>query len=188
MKRFLLVADLEATCTDINEFPREEMELIQFGAVLIDMKTLHVVEEFDYYIEPIIHTKMTDFCVELTGITDEILEQNAISLGEFCTKIVRRLKKYKHRYEWAAWGHFDKNFIERNLDMRGILHMNPFKDIKYTNLSMTFKEAQGIKRKMGVKRAMRLCGLEFIGRQHNGFDDAFNTSRMLPWILPRRAR
>ena len=188
MKRHLLVADLEATCTNSEEFPRHEMELIQFGAVMIDMDDYSVVDKFDYYVKPILHPKMTYFCEELTGITDEILEEKAISMGEFCNKLNKDLKKYKGQYRWAAWGAFDKRFLMENLRQRKMSNNYPFHNIDYLNLSAIFKDIQGIKRKMGVKRAMAKCGLEFEGRQHNGYDDAYNTARMLPWILPKRAQ
>ncbi len=185
-KRYLLVADIEATCTNSNEFPRHEMEMIQFGAVMVNMEDYSIVDGFDYYVQPVIHPKMTYFCEELTGITDEILAEKAIPMGEFCNKLNKDLKKYKGQYNWAAWGAFDKRFFVDNLKLRKLSHLYPFNNLDYLNLSMLFKNAQGIKRKMGVKKAMNKCRLEFEGRQHNGYDDAYNTARMLPWILPRK--
>jgi inhibitor of KinA sporulation pathway (predicted exonuclease) len=186
MKRYLFVADIEATCTDSNEFPRSEMELIQFGATLIDMKTYERVLGFNVYVKPILHTEMTEFCRKLTGITDSILEGSAITMQEFCIAVRKTLKPYKEQYSWAAWGEFDRSFIIRNLQTRDLLHLYPFRGIEYTNLSAKFLEAQGLTRKKSLAQAVKMCGLTFEGRAHDGYDDACNTANLLPWILPKK--
>jgi hypothetical protein len=41
-----LVIDLEATCCNDGQFPREEMEIIEIGAVIADGKTFEPSDEF----------------------------------------------------------------------------------------------------------------------------------------------
>lgn len=186
MKRFLLVADLEATCTDSAEFPRSEMETIQFGGVIIDMLDYTTVDTIDVYIKPKIHPKLTKFCTELTHITDETIASKGVSLGEFCSILGRKIKPYRNRLEWAGWGAFDERFLRNDMERANLLESYPLKDIDYNNLSIMFMKTQGLSRKKGLQKALRIAGLTFVGQHHNGFDDAVNTARLLPFILPRK--
>ena len=38
--QYFLVVDLEATCSDTKEVPRQEMEIIEIGAVMVEAKSL----------------------------------------------------------------------------------------------------------------------------------------------------
>ena len=64
---FAIVVDVEATCTDKNEFPREEMEIIEIGAVCLDSDN-NVRDTFQTFIRPLKHPQLTEFCKELTTI------------------------------------------------------------------------------------------------------------------------
>ena len=163
------------------------METIQFGGVIVDMRSYKIVEDIDIYVKPKIHPKLTDFCVELTGITDERLERKGVSLGELCGLLGKKIKPYKHQLEWAGWGAFDGRFLSMDMKRAGLEESYPLRDIKYNNLSYMFQRAQNAKRKMGLRKAMRKCNIEFSGRHHNGYFDAYNTSKLLPFILPKQA-
>lgn len=64
----VVVLDIEHTCANDNSIPREERETIEIGAVLIDTKQFHVIDEFQSLIRPIRHPVISKFCAELTGI------------------------------------------------------------------------------------------------------------------------
>ena len=65
-----LVVDLEATCCNRNSFPRTEMEIIEIGAVMTDSQ-FEVIDEFQSFIKPVRHPELTDFCKELTTISQQ---------------------------------------------------------------------------------------------------------------------
>ena len=46
-------------------------EIIEFPVVVIDVKAQKVVGEFQTYVKPTIHPKLTEFCTQLTGIKQE---------------------------------------------------------------------------------------------------------------------
>ena len=50
---FYLVIDFEATCSDSGAVPREQMEIIEFGAVMVASSSLHVIDDFQSFIRPI---------------------------------------------------------------------------------------------------------------------------------------
>lgn len=65
---YYCVIDFEATCEKEN--PQDyKHEIIEFPAVLVDSTTLEVVDIFHYYCKPVLKPKLTEFCQELTGIT-----------------------------------------------------------------------------------------------------------------------
>ncbi len=84
---YFLVVDLEATCSDDGiAVPRDEMEIIEIGALMIHGRTLDSVSEFQSFVRPVRNPLLTDFCRKLTGITQS--EVNAAPeckhvLGEF---------------------------------------------------------------------------------------------------------
>ncbi len=64
----VVVLDIEHTCANDDSLAREERETIEIGAVLIDKKQCHVIDEFQSLIRPIRHPVISKFCAELTGI------------------------------------------------------------------------------------------------------------------------
>ena len=63
----LAVTDLEATCDDRRGF--SPPEIIELPVVLVECATGQVVAEFHTYVRPEVNPSLTDFCRDLTGIT-----------------------------------------------------------------------------------------------------------------------
>ena len=63
---FFLVVDFEATCSQDSAVPRDEMEIIEVGAVLQSMRTFEIEAEYQTFVRPQRHPTLTDFCCELT--------------------------------------------------------------------------------------------------------------------------
>jgi hypothetical protein len=66
--KYYLVIDLEATCDAERPMPRNETEIIEIGALLCDGQTLCPEAEFQTFVRPVRHPRLTPFCVELTTI------------------------------------------------------------------------------------------------------------------------
>ena len=66
--RYLLVLDFEATCGE-SGFPRDQMEVIEFPTLVYDLDERKEVGRFHEYVKPVIRPQLTEFCTELTGIT-----------------------------------------------------------------------------------------------------------------------
>ena len=64
----VVIVDLEATCQRERN-PDFISEIIEIGAVKIENDT--VVEEMSLFVKPTINPILTDFCTELTSITQE---------------------------------------------------------------------------------------------------------------------
>lgn len=55
MSGYFLIVDLEATCSDDGSVPREEMEIIEIGAVMLNRSTWEVDSEYQKFIKPVRH-------------------------------------------------------------------------------------------------------------------------------------
>lgn len=67
-----MVVDFEATCSK-NKGELKAQEIIEFTAILIDIKTKKPISKFHEYIKPVICPELTEFCTKLTGITQDMV-------------------------------------------------------------------------------------------------------------------
>ncbi|KAG0257676.1 hypothetical protein BG011_003837 [Mortierella polycephala] len=89
---YYLCFDVEATCEKgfSFEFPNE---VIEFPVVLLDGSSLEIVNEFHSYVRPTNRPILSDFCKELTGITQETID-NAPTFTEVLALFEDWLKKH----------------------------------------------------------------------------------------------
>ncbi len=177
-----LVIDLEATTDDGDDeqraVPRDEMETIEIGAVLVRASTLEVEAEFQTFVRPVRHPTLTPFCTELTGITQEMLADaptfpDALELLRQATLVGR------WGVVWGSWGRFDDTQLRRDCAYHGVDYPMP----EHMNLKNVFSAAQGRRKRYGMAKALRLCGLTLDGDHHRALPDAKNIARMLPWVV-----
>ena len=137
--RHIVVVDIEHTCTENGSIPPEERETIEIGAVLIDTCSLDVVDEFSELIRPITHPKLSQFCIELTGI-----KQAELDVAAHFPEV------FAHFIDWlpdnsdsvlATWGSYD--IVQLNIDC-AVHGMAAFKPSINLNLKIAFKEAHNL--------------------------------------------
>jgi len=173
-----LIVDLEATCCDKKTIPRREMETIEIGAVMADATRLTVVDEFCTFIKPVRHPILTEFCTELTTITQSDVD-SAASYPQAISQFQEWLYPYRD-FVFCSWGDYDKSQLEQDSQFHGL----PFPiDAPHVNIKALFSEQQGLKKKLGMNGALNMCQLELQGVHHRGIDDARNMARMLPYIF-----
>ena len=177
-----LVIDLEATTDDgtaeERAVPRDEMETIEIGAVLVRANTLEVEAEFETFVKPVRHPVLTPFCTELTGITQEMLA-DAPAFPEAMEALRKAMLVGRWGVVWGSWGLFDDTQLRRDCAFHGVDYTMP----EHMNLKNVFSAAQGRRKRYGMAKALRLCGLTLEGAHHRAFADAKNIARMLPWIV-----
>ncbi|XP_025414651.1 hydroxymethylglutaryl-CoA synthase 1-like isoform X3 [Sipha flava] len=70
------VLDFEATCDDKAHLLKPQ-EIIEFPCILVEFSTVsrnfEVLSYFHSYVKPIIHTELTEYCSQLTGITQDMI-------------------------------------------------------------------------------------------------------------------
>jgi inhibitor of KinA sporulation pathway (predicted exonuclease) len=175
---YWLVIDLEATCCNDGQFPREEMEIIEIGAVIAEGKTFQPMDEFQTFVRPVRHKLLTDFCRELTGI-----EQSDIAAADEFPEAMGRLTKWMADFPGAvfcSWGEYDRRQFERDCGHHDVEW--PF-GTQHVNLKKRYADRFRLKRGEGFGEALRNSDLTFEGRPHRGIDDARNIARLMPTIL-----
>lgn len=173
-----LVIDLEATCCDSGTVPREQMEIIEIGAVMVRRKTFEVEGEFQTFIRPVRHPRLTSFCTSLTSIT-----QSDVDAAPAFDEAIRNFKRWLYGYAgfvFCSWGDYDLKQLRQDCDF----HRVPYPiSASHINGKKQFTERQGLSKKPGLVDAVRLAGMDFSGTHHRGIDDARNIARLLPFMF-----
>ena len=65
---YLIVLDFESTCWE-NKASSAPPEVIEFPAVLVEVKSGKILQEFHHYVMPTEMPKLSEFCKKLTGIS-----------------------------------------------------------------------------------------------------------------------
>lgn len=177
--QYYMVVDLEATCSNDGSLPKSEMETIEIGAVMVEARTHQIIEEYETFIRPVRNPELTDFCRELTSITQYEVD-GAPSFQEAFADFVDWANEFPE-FIFCSWGYFDRSQFEKDCAFHGIEY--PFGD-RHINLKEEFVTARSLKKKSGVIAALRSVGLSFKGKHHRGIDDARNIADLIPYIYP----
>lgn len=176
--RHFHVVDFEATCSNDDSVPREEMEIIEVGAVMVDGETLQSVGEFQSFVRPVRHPLLTPFCRELTSIT-----QAEVDAAPPFAAVLRQWQSWAEEFEGSilcSWGTYDRNQLQQDCHYHAIAY--PFTP-EHINLKAEFSQRIGQRRRFGMAEALSRSGLTLEGTHHRGLDDARNIARLLPLIL-----
>lgn len=178
MSDLYLVIDFEATCCDQNSIARHQMEIIEIGAVMAQGADGKVISEFQSFIRPVRHAKLTAFCTQLTSIKQSDVDSAPTFAAAFAA-----FKNWLYAYEgytFGSWGDYDRKQLEQDC----AFHREPYPiGASHVNLKMLFAQNQNLRKKPGLGDAMQLAKLKFAGTHHRGIDDARNIARLLPYCL-----
>lgn len=173
-----IIVDLEATCCKDGSFPRHEMEIIEIGAVAVDSATGAIDSEFQSFVRPVRNLKLTDFCRELTSISQEQVDE-----AEDYPTTIKAFRKWLSgfgEYDFCSWGYYDRSQFEQDCEYHSVPY--PFAG-PHRNLKVEFAQALGLKKKLGVGGALKRLGMAFDGTPHRGIDDARNIARIYAEVI-----
>lgn len=191
--RYLLCVDLEATCDSAPEglspedaaaYPlavtHGEMETIEIGAVVVDLhNACRVVGELSRFVRPVLHPELTDFCKQLTTITQADVD-GAASYSEVCQAIDDFLSPYRAEgLLWCSWGDYDRKQLLADAIRAGCAPM--LEPSTHFNMKKWYAKIFACKA-IGLKPATNALGLDWIGTYHRGIDDARNLSG-IAWAI-----
>lgn len=197
---YLIVMDFEATCFEKQEkvFNRNKQEIIEWPAVLINLTTGEIEKEFHEYLRPVEIPILSEYCVNLTGITQETVDE-----GELFADVMEKFRKWmketiqekklvlpKTRKSnpdgncaMVTWGNWDFLIQLRNECTRKKVRRPSFFN-QWIDLKEIYIEKGTFKDQFTFGEALLQSGIEFVGRPHNGLDDARNTA-MLAWKMKK---
>ncbi|MBW4621501.1 MAG: exonuclease domain-containing protein [Cyanosarcina radialis HA8281-LM2] len=176
-----LVLDLEATCCDRQTIPTTQMEIIEIGAVMLKAEHLTTISEFQTFIKPVRHPVLTEFCQQLTSITQDLVD-NAPNYQQAIAQFKAWLYQYDN-FVFGSWGDYDRKQFEQDSQF----HRIPYPiGSEHINLKKLFTANQSLKKRYGMAEALKLADIKLIGTHHRGIDDARNIARLMPYILGRK--
>jgi 3'-5' exoribonuclease 1 len=179
----ILVVDLEATCCDSQTIPRHQMETIEIGAVMVDTASLKIVDEFQTFIKPIRHPILTEFCNQLTSIT-----QSQVNTAPTFPEAIKLWQPWLSQFDrtiFGSWGDYDRKQLQQDSKHHRIDLPYPVSS-NHVNLKELFSTTQGFNKRYGMAQALNLADIMLTGTHHRGIDDARNISKLLPHILGRQ--
>ncbi|HEY1067812.1 MAG TPA: 3'-5' exonuclease [Pirellulales bacterium] len=171
---YYLIIDLEATCSNDGGVPREEMEIIEIGAVMMSSRTYEVEAEFSSFVRPVQNPHLTEFCTELTTI-----RQDQVDAAASFPVVLREFTTWMHRFDdalFCSWGDYDRSQFERDCEFHDVRY--PFESGHF-NVKEAFAQTFSLRKKLGVDAAVRRLGLKFQGTHHRGLDDARNIAQIV---------
>lgn len=181
MGKPLLVVDIEATCWDTDN-PQETSEIIQVGMCALHNESSDANDFIPGVIQKLWSpdvqaptSKVSQFCTELTGITQERVNAGA-HFGVVCDYMVEKLGT--RELVWASYGDYDRKMFESQCATWGIRY--PFSNI-HINVKKLAQHILG--KRLGMAQALQACGLTLEGRHHDGADDAYNIAKLVKHLL-----
>ncbi|NXU28403.1 ERI2 exoribonuclease, partial [Thalassarche chlororhynchos] len=171
---------------------------VEFPAVLLNTSTGEIESEFHTYVQPQEHPILSEFCTELTGITQNQVDEGVplnICLSQFLKWIQKIQKEKKIIFSSDIPGHSTSEAVPctfvtwtdwdlgvclqyecKRKQLRKPDILNSWIDLKATYRAFYNRKPKGL------NGALQDLGIAFAGREHSGLDDSRNTAR-LAWRL-----
>jgi inhibitor of KinA sporulation pathway (predicted exonuclease) len=174
-ERRLVVVDVEATCWKRGVFSRTK-ETIEIGAVrlLLDRKESQW-PEFQTFVRPRRFPRLSTFCRELTGITQENVDA-APAFPEALRRFLEWSQPLQH-IVLATWSRYDMWQLDLDLEAHGLPKLTvPFLDVK--------KLAARVVGSRNFEESARTLDPEGVTEpRHRAIADARRTARILYRLL-----
>ncbi|RBM52570.1 3'-5' exonuclease [Vibrio tarriae] len=167
--------DLEMCCWNENGVGTTG-EIIEIGLAEIDLAVGEIVKRAQYFVKPE-KDEISLFCAELTGITPRKIEKQGRPLAEVIQSMVKNFGGSNKIY--ASWGRDDLILLnecqEKGLSV-------PFQE--FLNLATLYRIQHRLKdKRIGHRAAQESQGIEWEGRQHSGYVDAYNLAKLALTML-----
>jgi inhibitor of KinA sporulation pathway (predicted exonuclease) len=178
MKKFV-VFDFESTCDEnVENYPNE---IIEIGAIMLN-DSGEEISRFERFSKPSINQQLSEFCKQLTKI-----KQEDIDSADNISDVIIDFYNWSENCILVSWGGYDIRQISRDVirqDITNIVDVNDMKK-RHINFKKEYSTIKKIKKQLGVRGALNIEGLKFIGTPHRGIDDSINISRIFTKYLDR---
>ncbi len=158
--------------------PGEFKEVIQIGAVRLNLQSLELEDSFDCLVRPRVNSVLSDYVENLTGISKVRLAKDGVDFEI----AYRRFLDFAKDGTIAAFGH-DEWVLEENIRLYGLKGLPPMPD--FLELREWFSQR-------GVNpRGLHSCdigpklGVPFEGQKHDALCDARSIAAGMTVLLKR---
>jgi len=163
---------------DLEFENQTQMDIIQVGAVKVDLLRRTIEPFFNEFVALPEGVPLSPYISDLTGIAPEDLS-TAREASEVFKAFWKRFSEAGVAYRLGGWGD-DTDWLIRESERYGVKvpHVKAL-DLKSTFDFFRFQNGLSTRKRTGLRGTLDAFGLEFEGRHHNGYDDAYNTARLL---------
>lgn len=166
--------------------------LTEFPAVLLNLKTGNILSEFHQYLLPVESARLSDFCTNLTGITQNKIDAEGIPLATCLMLFDKWLKEMitihslvlpktnrtamQGNCAFATWSDWDLGICLLKECARKRLKKNSYFD-QWIDIKYVYKKWYKYSPK-NFAEALQHVGSMFRGREHSGIDDSRNIASL----------
>jgi len=162
-------------------------KIIQVGVSIGSPLRPDDIRTFSWYINP--EQEISPFISNLTGITDEIIKEKAVSHETLAEELGALLTVNECFVNPITWGGGDavellQEFRDRNIDF-------PFfgrRIVDVKTIYVFLEQVNGRSPSGGLSKAMNRYKCPFIGESHRADNDAYNTLRFYFHLLNRQKK
>lgn len=178
----ILVVDVEATCWERKEEEGKTSEIIEIGICELEfmsgLNKYFIGERESFFVTPH-YSKVSDYCQKLTGISQEMLDQDSsLSFEEACR--ILRNEYNSNQYMWASYGDYDCYMFARQCKREHVKY--PFSKT-HMNVKNLFALLHQFQTEVGMSEALRYMGIPLEGTHHRAGDDAYNIAKLFAQLL-----
>ncbi|MFI3241626.1 MAG: 3'-5' exonuclease [Alphaproteobacteria bacterium] len=163
-----IIFDTEYTswkgCLENGRADWQKEEIVQIAALKINSQTLEVEDELNIYIKPKINPILSDFFIDLTKITNEIINQKGVDFKTAYKDFYnfsKGLMCFSHGWNLNKNDIADGEVIELNLEYNKIIENEPLNYLNIAHWFMKMYKEQNIDiKKQASGDIVRLLGLE----------------------------
>lgn len=145
------------------------MEIIEIGAVEMPSSDSPPAREFASFVRPTLEPTLSEFCRRLTTIR----QQDVDGAGDFPSVFAAFLRWIgAEPFVLCSWGQYDLNQLRADCGRHQIPLPDSFE--RHINLKKHFATLLGLRKEVGMQRALAHAGIPLAGTHHRGIDDARN--------------
>jgi DNA polymerase III epsilon subunit-like protein len=177
--------DLELNSKNDGTTPR----IIQVGVCVGSPVRPEEIKTHSWYLNP--EEYITPFITQLTGITDEIIEEKSVdhkTVSQELGDIITKNQVFTNPVVWGGNNKFsDATELKDEFTQRGIDF--PYFGRRVIDVKTLYVFNQMVRGKSpsgGLRKSMISYGLDFIGQSHRADVDALNTLRFFFYFLQRQ--
>jgi 3'-5' exoribonuclease 1 len=174
-----LILDLEATCWQGNAMDRRS-EIIELAAFRVN-RYGEWIDQFQSFVRPIDHPRLSAYCTELTTITQEQVNK-AKTFHQVFESFQDWLELEDSTQLICTWGGKDIDIIKAEC------HRHRY-DTSFLpssiNLKAQYARIYRLPKEIGLLKALEHNEIEFEGTPHRAIDDAYNTARLFLQFIDR---
>ncbi|UJR07453.1 hypothetical protein I4U23_011740 [Adineta vaga] len=182
--QFVAVIDFEATCMAKPPVYASQyiQEIIEFPIVLIDVTERKIIDTFHSYCQPVVQPILTDYCKDLTGLTQEQVD-NALVFRDVFMNVEKWLidrnliSNSEQKCLFITDGPADFNrYLRMQCEISNLTY--PKWAHQWFNVKKAFAEFYSVKPGR-IHKMLEDLHIQPYGNLHSGLDDATNIGRIV---------